>query len=340
MSKTAVVILNWNGQKFLEQFLPSVTTLSTAEGTEIWVADNGSTDNSIDFLKEKYPNVRILQFDRNYGFTGGYNKALRQIDAEYFVLLNSDVEVTPNWLEPLVAYMDSHPEVAACMPKILSYGQRGFFEYAGASGGFIDRFGYPFCRGRILGEIEKDNGQYNDVCDIFWATGACMFIRGKLYNEVGGLDEDFFAHMEEIDICWRLKNLGHRIVMIPQSTVFHVGGGTLSSDNPRKLYLNYRNNLFLLYKNLPDKGFAMNIFKRMVLDGVSMGLYLAKLNFGFFWAVPRAHFAFYQNIGKLRAKRNELMRVRKSEHHAELYNHSIVADYYLKRKKKFSDLKF
>lgn len=340
MIKTAVVILNWNGQKFLEQFLPSVTTLSTAEGTEIWVADNGSTDNSIGFLKEKYPNVRVLQFDKNYGFTGGYNKALKQIDAEYFVLLNSDVEVTPNWLEPLVSYMDANQDVAACMPKIISYGQRDCFEYAGASGGFIDRFGYPFCRGRILGEIEKDNGQYNDICDIFWATGACMFIRGKLYNEVGGLDEDFFAHMEEIDICWRLKNLGHRIVVIPQSTVFHVGGGTLPNNNPRKLFLNYRNNLFLLYKNLPDKGFTMNIFKRMVLDGVSMGLYLAKFNFGFFWAVPKAHFNFYKSIGILKKKRKALQANRKVECHNEIYKHSIVADFYLRKNKQFSKLQF
>lgn len=340
MSKTAVVILNWNGQKFLEQFLPSVTTLSTAEGTEIWMADNGSTDSSIAFLKQEYPSVRILQFDKNYGFTGGYNKALKQIDAEYFVLLNSDVEVTPNWLEPLVAFMDANQDVAACEPKLLAYNNRNEFEYAGASGGFIDKFGFPFCRGRILGEIETDNGQYDDTRDIFWATGACMFVRSKVFLETGGLDEDFFAHMEEIDLCWRMKNMGYRIAIVPQSVVYHVGGGTLPNNNPRKLFLNYRNNLFMLYKNLPRRKFHRTLFMRMVLDGISTGLYLAKFNFGFFWAVPRAHFAFYQNIGKLHAKRTELLKVRKDEHHPEQYNHSIVVDYYLKGKKRFSDLKF
>lgn len=338
MAKTAVVILNWNGEKFLKQFLPSVTTLSTAPGTEIWVADNGSTDNSIGFLEKEYPSVKILPFDKNYGFTGGYNKALRQIEVEYFVLLNSDIEVTASWLEPLVSFMDANPDVAACAPKLLSFSQRTEFEYAGASGGFIDKFGFPFCRGRILGEIETDNGQYDDTRDTFWATGACMFVRSKVFLEAGGLDEDFFAHMEEIDLCWRMKNMGYRIAIVPQSAVYHVGGGTLPNNNPRKLFLNYRNNLFMLYKNLPRRKFHRTLFMRMVLDGISTGLYLAKFNFGFFWAVPRAHFAFYQNIGKLRAKRKELLASRKAEHHAEIYSHSIVTDFYLKRKRKFSEL--
>ena len=213
MSRIAVVILNWNGKAFLEKFLPSVTTLS--DGADIWVADNGSTDDSIDLLHKQFPTVKILQFDQNYGFTGGYNKALEQIEAEYFVLLNSDIEVTEGWITPLVTFMDANPDVAACAPKLLSYDQRSDFEYAGASGGFIDKYGYPFCRGRILGTIERDNGQYDDIRDVFWASGACLFIRSKLYTEVGGLDDDFFAHMEEIDICWRLKNMGYRIAIVP-----------------------------------------------------------------------------------------------------------------------------
>lgn len=338
MTKTAVVILNWNGQKFLEEFLPSVTALSTAAGTEIWVADNGSTDDSIGFLKKNYPQVRTLLFDQNYGFTGGYNRALRQIEAKYFVLLNSDVEVTANWLEPMVDFMDSNPDVAACMPKLLAYNDKQQFEYAGASGGFIDKYGFPFCRGRILGQIETDNGQYNDVRDIFWATGACMLVRSDVYNSLGGLDADFFAHMEEIDLCWRMKNQGHRIVVIPKSVVYHVGGGTLPNNNPHKLFLNYRNNLFMLYKNLPAKAFHRTLIKRMLLDGLSVGMYLIQFKLRFAWAVPRAHFAFYKSLKSLRQKRAELQKVRTVEYHNERYKRSIVIDYYLRRKRTFQCL--
>lgn len=336
MSRIAVVILNWNGRRFLEKFLPSVTTLS--EGADVWVADNGSTDDSIELINKQFPTVKVLQFDQNYGFTGGYNKALEQIESEYFVLLNSDIEVTEGWLKPLADFMDANPDVAACAPKLLSYDQRTDFEYAGASGGFIDRYGYPFCRGRILGTIERDNGQYNDIRDVFWASGACLFIRSKLYAEAGGLDDDFFAHMEEIDICWRLKNMGYRIAIVPQSVVYHVGGGTLPNNNPKKLFLNYRNNLFLLYKNLPDKGFHRTMFIRMILDGISMGLYLVHLKFGFLMAVPRAHIAFYQNRSKMKAKRRQLQAMRKTDWHRECYNGSIVSCYYLKGKKEFSQL--
>jgi hypothetical protein len=336
MSKTAVVILNWNGKGFLEQFLPSVVGFSAE--ADVWVADNGSTDGSIDFLREHFPTVKLLCFDQNYGFAGGYNMALKAIDAEYFVLLNSDVEVTENWLAPLTDFMDANPDVAACAPKLLSYSQRTDFEYAGASGGFIDKYGYPFCRGRILGSIERDNGQYNDTRDVFWATGACLFVRSKLYSEAGGLDSDFFAHMEEIDLCWRLKNMGYRIAIVPQSTVYHVGGGTLPNNNPRKLFLNYRNNLFMLYKNLPDKKFRRTMITRMILDGLSTGLYLAKLQFGFLWAVLRAHIAFYKAIGTLRAKRKALQQKRKTQYHAECYNGSIVIGFYLRNKKLFSQL--
>jgi len=339
MTKTAVVILNWNGRKFLEQFLPSVTTHSTAAGTEIWVADNGSTDDSISFLKHNYPQVRTLQFDQNYGFTGGYNRALQQIEAKYFVLLNSDVEVTPNWLEPMVDYMDSNLEVAACMPKLLAYNDKSHFEYAGAAGGFIDKYGFPFCRGRIFGQVESDNGQYNEVLDIFWATGACMFVRSSVYNSLGGLDSDFFAHMEEIDLCWRMRNQGYRIVVLPKSVVYHVGGGTLPNNNPRKLFLNYRNNLFMLYKNLPTEGMYRTIITRMLLDGLSVVMYLLQFKFRFAWAVPRAHFDFYKNVKTLRRKRDLLQCVRKMDKHAEQYKHSIVAEYYLRRVRCFSQLK-
>ena len=340
MTKTAVVILNWNGRAFLEQFLPSVTGLTTAPDSEIWVADNGSTDDSLDFLRQHYPAVRTLIFDRNYGFAGGYNKALQQIEAEYVVLLNSDIEATAGWLEPLVAFMDANRDVAACAPKLLSYSARDRFEYAGASGGFIDRYGYPFCRGRILDTTETDNGQYNDCRDVFWATGACLMVRSELYRAAGGLDDDFFAHMEEIDLCWRLKNAGYRIAVVPQSVVYHVGGGTLPSTNPRKLFLNYRNNLYMLYKNLPAKGFRRTLLARLILDGVSAFMYLAKLQFGFFWAVPRAHFAFYKALGTLRDKRKQLQAARKTDHHAECYNGSIVFGYFVKGRKTFGQIRW
>ncbi len=339
MTKTAVVILNWNGEKFLEQFMPSVTTNTTAPNTEIWVADNGSTDNSIKFLQQNYPNVHTLLFDKNYGFTGGYNRALAKIEAEYFVLLNSDIEVAPNWLEPLVNYMDNNHNVAASMPKILQFADKTKFEYAGAAGGFIDCYGFPFCRGRVLSNVETDNGQYNDVSDIFWATGACLMIRSDLFRKSGGLDEDFFAHMEEIDLCWRLKNMGHRIVVVPQSVVYHVGGGTLPNNSPRKLFLNYRNCLWMMYKNLPTKKFHRTLFMRMVLDGLSACMYLVKLQFSFFWAVPRAHFAFYSELKNLRAKRADLKANRTIfTIHPEVLKHSFVLKVYLGGKKTFADL--
>jgi hypothetical protein len=338
MSRTAVVILNWNGKGFLKQFLPSVVDFS--DNADIWVADNGSTDGSVDFLREQFPTVKIICFDSNYGFAGGYNNALESIDAEYFVLLNSDVEVTSGWLTPLVDFMDANPDVAACAPKLLAYNQRTDFEYAGASGGFIDKYGYPFCRGRILGTIEQDNGQYDDIRNVFWASGACMFVRRKLYAEARGLDNDFFAHMEEIDLCWRLKNMGYRIAIVPQSVIYHVGGGTLPNTNPRKLFLNYRNNLFMLYKNLPAKGFRRTLLARLILDGVSAFMYLAKLQFGFFWAVPRAHFAFYKALGTLRGKRKQLQAARKTDHHTECYNGSIVFGYFVKGRKTFGQIRW
>lgn len=338
MVKTAVVILNWNGKHFLEKFLPSVIEHSLSSDSEIWVADNGSNDDSLDYIQSHFEQVKIIELDKNYGFTGGYNRALKQIEAKYFVLLNSDIEVTKNWINPIVEFLDNNPNVGAAMPKIISYQSKNDFEYAGAAGGFIDRFGFPFCRGRILSSIEEDRGQYDDVQEIFWATGACMFVRSKLFYALGGLDEDFFAHMEEIDLCWRLKNRGYKIVVIPQSTIYHVGGGTLPNNNPRKLFLNYRNNLFLLYKNLPTKNLISTIIIRMILDGISAIMYLGQLKFHFFWAVPKAHWEFYRNIKIYRPKRQILESERKVITHKEQYKYSIVWAYFVEKKRKFSDL--
>ena len=245
--------MNWNGCEMLRSFLPSVVRCSDTEGTEIYVADNGSTDASVEMLRQEFPSVHLIILDKNRGFAEGYNLALQQVSAEYVVLLNSDVEVTGHWLAPLVDYMDAHPEVAACQPKIRSWRYKERFEYAGAAGGFIDRYGYPFCRGRIMGVVEEDNGQYDTVVPVFWATGAALFIRLKDYQDAGGLDGRFFAHMEEIDLCWRLRARGRMLVCVPQSTVYHVGGATLKKENPHKTFLNFRNNLVMLYKNLPEE---------------------------------------------------------------------------------------
>ena len=253
MMKVSVVILNWNGCDMLRTFLPSVVRCSKSGQVEVCVADNGSTDASVEMLREEFPCVRIIVLDQNHGFADGYNLALQQVEAEYVVLLNSDVEVTEHWLEPMISYLDAHPEVAACQPKIRSQRQKEYFEYAGAAGGFIDKYGYPFCRGRVMEVVEKDEGQYDTILPVFWATGAALFIRLADYREAGGLDGRFFAHMEEIDLCWRLRSRGRKIVCIPQSTVYHVGGATLKKENPRKTFLNFRNNLVMLYKNLPDE---------------------------------------------------------------------------------------
>ncbi len=334
--KTAVVILNWNGKKYLEQFLPPLVKYSQGDDIQIVVADNGSKDDSVSFLKKSYPDIKLLEFDKNYGFTGGYNKALFQLEAEYFVLLNSDIEVTENWLVAPVRLLDSDTKIGAVAPKIKSRHNKNMFEYAGAAGGYIDKFGYPFCRGRILSEIEEDKGQYNRQAEIFWASGAAMFIRADLYKKAGGLDEDFFAHMEEIDLCWRLQNMNYKIVYCPDSEVFHVGGGTLSNDSPHKLFLNYRNNLFLLYKNLPEGKLFLTIFMRLILDGISAMLYLVQLKFSYFAAVWKAHFAFYGNLKSLRAKRKQLINHNKPLN--TIYQKSIIFNYYIKKRKIYSDL--
>ncbi|HAN17954.1 MAG: glycosyl transferase family 2 [Bacteroidetes bacterium GWC2_33_15] len=340
MPKTAIVILNWNGMDFLSRFLPALIRHTQNTDSEIIIADNNSKDNSIEFLNSSYPGVRQIILDKNYGYTGGYNKALAQIDAQYFVLLNSDVEVTENWLTPLVKLLDSDSSIAAVMPKILSLSTRDEFEYAGAAGGFIDKYGYPFCRGRILDTIEKDTGQYNQETDIFWATGACMVIKAELFQKAGGFDNDFFAHMEEIDLCWRLKNMGYRIVYCPDSAIYHVGGGTLPNTNPFKLYLNFRNNLFLLYKNLPQQKLLRIFITRLVLDGISALLFLFKLSVPSFIAVLKAHVHFYKSLKILKIKRKLIATQTKKTDHPEIFKGSIVFNYFIRNRKKFPDLFF
>ena len=331
--KVAIVILNWNGKRFLEKFLPSLVKYNSPDA-EIIIADNASSDDSIAFLQSSYSNLRVIKNIENGGFAKGYNDALSQIDAEYYVLLNSDIDVTQNWIEPIIKLMDNDKTIAACQPKILSYHNKEYFEYAGAAGGFIDKLGYPFCRGRIFQSEEKDEGQYNDLTEIFWATGACIFVRADLYNKLGGLDNDFFAHMEEIDFCWRLKNAGYKIMYCPDSHIFHIGGGTLPKNNPRKTYLNFRNNFFLLFKNLPSNKIFPVFFIRLFLDAFAALKFLKEGHFKDFIFVAKAHFAFYFAIGKLIKKRRQF----KHSNVSCIYQNLIVSDYYLKNKKIFSQL--
>ncbi len=331
--KVAVVILNWNGQKFLKSFLPKV--VETAEGVaDVIVADNASTDGSVELLKSDFPTVKIIQNPENGGFAKGYNQALKQVDAEYYVLLNSDIEVTDNWIEPLIKLMDSDPTIAACQPKILSFHQRNHFEYAGAAGGFIDRLGYPFCRGRIFQSIEEDKGQYDSITEIFWASGACMFVRAACYHEVDGLDNDFFAQMEEIDMCWRLKHLGYKIMFCPDSKVYHVGGGTLPKISAWKTYLNMRNNSTMLYKNLRREQVYPVFIKRFFLDLAASFKFLIDGGFKDFVAVSRAHFGFYFSYRKNRVKRAKIQH----RHVSHIYQGNIVFDHFMKRLKRFSHL--
>ena len=339
MKRVSVVILNWNGADMLREFLPSVIEYSAGEGIEICVADNASTDKSLEMLRAEFPGVRLIELEQNYGFAEGYNRALLQVDAEYVVLLNSDVEVTPHWLEPLLDYMDIHLETAACQPKLLNQRNREYFEYAGASGGFIDRYGYPFCRGRIFDVVEKDEGQYDTVIDVMWATGAALFIRLKDYRESGGLDSHFFAHMEEIDLCWRLRSRGKKIVCIPQSVVYHVGGATLKKENPKKTFLNFRNNLLMLYKNLPDKELKHVLFVRSILDRVAALAFYLKKDKENAHAVMEARREFEDIRYSFAASRIENMMKSTDEILAERVHFSILVKYYLLGKKLFSQLK-
>lgn len=338
MTKVAVVILNWNGEKLLAEFLPKVIENSQLAGTEIIVADNASTDNSIGFLLTEFPSVKIIQLDKNYGFTGGYNRALRQIDSEYIVLLNSDISPAKDWLPPLLKEIEENSNTAICVPKIKSYNHPNCFEYAGAAGGFIDKYGFPFCRGRIFNQIEEDNGQYDQSGAVFWASGAAMLIRTKLFFDCGGFDEDFFAHMEEIDLCWRLKNRGWDVKYVADSEVFHLGGATLDYKNPQKVYLNFRNNLYLLTKNIGKNKLFVKLIQRMIIDGIAAIKFLFSAEFNNYWSVLRAHFRFYVTFRTLYKKRKVNLLLAKRNIHKEMYPGSIVAQFFIKGVRKFSEL--
>jgi len=322
--------LNWNGRHFLEKYLPVAEMYSQLPDVELIVADNASTDDSVIYLKENHPHIRIIRLDENYGYAEGYNKALLQVDADYYVLLNSDVEVTEGWLQPMLGLMQQKPDMAACMPKIRSTADRTNFEHAGAAGGFIDRYGYTFCRGRVFHTVEKDNGQYDSEMEIFWATGACFMLRAKLFHETGGFDGNFFAHMEETDLCWRFKNAGYTIWYTPRSVVYHVGGGMLPPSSPLKTFLNYRNNLLMMYKNLPDKHRKRILFIRMTLDGISAIHPLIKGDVSVFKAVWKAH----KSYRKLREKYNRKTGV--ISFPSCVYQRSVVYQYFIRGCKTFA----
>lgn len=326
--KIAVIILNYNGVHWLERFLDQV--IKNSPEAEVIVTDNASSDNSISFLKEHFPKTRLIQNKNNDGYAGGYNKALSQVNADYFVLLNTDVEVSSNWIIPVIDLMDKDPKIAACQPKIKQYHNKAFFEYAGACGGFLDKFGFPYCRGRIFETLEEDKGQYDNVMEVFWATGACLFIRASSFFEIGGFDDEFFAHMEEIDLCWRLQKSGYKIMCQPKSVVYHVGGGTLNSSSSFKTYLNYRNNLYMLYKNLEKNRFSI-IFRRMALDGLSSIKFLMDGKPKHILAILRAHISFYAKISTLKRKRSKLKK-------SNLDDFSIIYKYFVRKKKTYSDL--
>lgn len=333
MLKVAVVILNWNGKSFLQKFIPSVLD-NIPHCAELFVADNNSTDGSVEFLKQNYPQVQLVINKENGGYAKGYNDALKRIDAQYYVLLNSDIEVSPNWIEPIIQLMDKDVSIAACQPKILSFHQKQDFEYAGAGGGYIDKYGYPFCRGRIFQEIEEDQAQFDDAIEVFWASGACMFVRAEKYHELGGLDDDFFAHMEEIDFCWRAKNAGYKIFYQGESVVYHVGGGTLHKSNPKKTYLNFRNNFYLLYKNLEGKRIVPVFFWRLILDGVAGVKFLMDGNYKDTYAILKAHLNFYTSLPSLHKKRRKL----KQNKVSKVYQRNIVYEHFVKKIKKFNSL--
>ncbi len=338
MKLVSIVILNWNGRQHLEQFLPALVRHTTHHRAEIVVADNGSIDDSLEFIKKEYPDIRIIDLEKNHGFSGGYNRAMEQVSAKYMLLLNSDIEVTEGWLEPMLELMEKDETVGACTPKFMDFKRRSHFEYAGAAGGYMDRYGYPFCRGRIFDHLEEDMDQYNDATDLFWGSGACLMIRSDLYRESGGLDEQFFAHMEEIDLCWRLQRMGYRIRFIPTSTVYHVGGATLQRGDPLKTFLNFRNNLLLLYKNLPARGRGRTLFFRMILDGISALRFLLQGAFKDFWAVFRAHMAYYGIKSSYSGIKNQNKYTENTVIVVGIYPGSIVADFFLKNRRKFSDL--
>ena len=340
MIKTAVVILNWNGKKFLEQFLPGVVENTLAPDTSVFVADNGSDDDSVPWVTENHPEVQVIRLDGNYGYAGGYNRALSQIEAEYYILLNSDVEVEPGWADKLITFMDMHPNVGACQSKIMSYASRNSFEYAGAAGGYIDRLGYPFCRGRIFENVEEDRGQYNDTREIFWASGSCIAVRGAAFDQCDGFDESFFLHMEEIDLCWRMQNAGYTVCYFPHSVVWHVGGGTLGYGSPSKIYYNFRNSLIMLAKNLPARHLRRTVFLRQVLDGAAAVMLLFSEGRQAAFAVAKAHRDFRRQKTAIRTFRTITPNpgIFNSPH--TMMNKYLLFEYYVRRRKIFSELKW
>lgn len=336
MVKTAVVILNYNGRSYLETFLPKVIQYN--DDYTVYIADNASTDNSIDFLREHYPTLPLIVLSQNLGFSHGYNEALKQIKAEYYILLNSDVEVTPKWSLPLIQLLENDRAIAACQPKILDYSDKSQFEYAGAAGGFIDYLGYPFCRGRLFDTLEKDTGQYNDTIPIFWATGACLAIRAEVFHALGGFDKDFFAHMEEIDLCWRLRSAGFHVYYCGNSQVFHIGGGTLSKSNPHKTYLNFRNGLTMLYKNTPKKSLMRRMGMRLCLDLIAATKFLLSGSPKDAMAVLKAITHFMAQNSKNKRKRKQ--QNNSQQHIPEIYPKSIVKAYFIDKKRYFNALEY
>ena len=331
---TAVVVLNWNGINWLKKFLPIL--IEKSKDVNVYIADNASTDNSVDYVNNNFPNVKVLKNFSNEGYAKGYNDALETLKEEFFVLINSDIEVTDNWIKPIINLMETNSDIAACQPKILSFHDRNKFEYAGACGGFIDTLGYPFCRGRIFSDLEDDNNQYNDITEVFWASGACLFVRAKYFKEVNGFDNDFFAHQEEIDLCWRLKNKGYKIMVNPNSAVFHVGAGTLNTSSPLKTYLNFRNNLFMLYKNLSVLKLIITLLFRLPLDGIAALSFAKKENgLGHVFSILRAHLVFYVSIPLLSLKRKKIDQKKNLTGQKRF---SILFKYYFLGIKKFSDL--
>jgi GT2 family glycosyltransferase len=339
MPKTAIVILNWNGIGYLKSFLETTIRHSSIEDAEIVIADNGSTDGSALWIEETHKELRLIRLEKNLGFAGGYNAALSQVDAEYYILLNSDIEVTCRWLQPLISFMDDNPRVASCQPKIRSWGKRDHFEYAGAAGGFIDKYGFPFCRGRIFDHIERDTGQYNDQMDIFWSTGACMAVRASAWEHCGGFDQSFFAHMEEIDLCWRFHKAGYRVSYVPGSVVYHVGGGALPYNSPFKTYLNFRNNLYLLHKNLPEAELTKILYLRRLFDGLAALMFLFRGKMKLVKSIWKAHNDYYKNIEDLNGKRAFVQSLIIEGNSAPVLNKSVVFEFYARGRKTYSSLR-
>jgi len=331
MSRTAIVILNYNGERLLEQFLPGV--IAQSAGAEVIVADNASTDGSLAWIKKHHPQVTVIALNANYGFCGGYNRALKSVDADYYLLLNSDIEVTPDWLPPLIRVLDTHPDVSAVQPKILSYHHRDKFEHAGAGGGFIDALGYPFCRGRIFEHVESDHGQYDDACPVFWSSGACMLIRARSFHQFGGFDEDYFAHMEEIDLCWKLHRDNQRVMYCGASTIYHVGAGTLAYGSPRKVFLNFRNGLFMLFKHLSAAELILRMPFRVMLDVMAAVRFMLSGEWSSSGAVVQAHVEFFLNLGREISKRKALQTLYPRYSREGIKVVSIVLDYFVRGRK-------